>query len=182
MPPLNWAAAEDAIRNWVKTGSGLTDPFVYFANQQGKQPSGGPFIVIRLEGASPLGAYDGVEFLTDLTRAAGSEIELRTYAPREFVVTLTAFAGSVVTATGKETSKDLLNRVRNAIGRESVIASLNAASLACYDIGDVVNISGLLEMKFESRATLEARFYTSDSDSEFTGYVTTAPPVGTLST
>jgi hypothetical protein len=182
MPPISWTGVEDTIRNWVKTASGLSDAAVYFANQLGPQYKLGPFIAIRLEGATALGAYDSVEFLQDLTRPAGTEIELRTYAPREFVVELTSFAGAVVTQTGREVSKDLLNRVRNAIGLESTTATFNAAGLACFDIGSVRNVAGLLETGYEGRALLDLRFYCGDSLSEFTGYISQCTPSGTLST
>ncbi len=185
--PCDWRAIENALSSWVRTASGLDTAHVYFGDQNGPQPATGVFITIRLGDIVPLGAYDSIDFSNqNLGAPNGTEIELRTFAPRSFTVSLQCFSAVTVTPGAvPATGKDILGKVQNALGLESVRYALNAAGLVPYDIGTVQNVSALLETAFEGRANLDVLFYTTDDISEFVGYINqltpSTAPTGTYS-
>lgn len=179
--PANWTAIEDAIRAWVKTGSGLADAKVIWADQTGARPAG-PFVTIRIGDLLALGAVDEVEELTDLGRPAGQEVEQRVVGLREFPVSVQAFGPAVA---GAGTAREYLSKVQTALALPSVRDALEAAGVSSFDQGVVRTVNELVGTKYEGRAILECRFYLLESVSEFSGYIETVeatsymgPPLG----
>lgn len=162
----NWTTIENAIRVWVKAGSGYGDSAVLWSDQTHARPSGA-FITVRLGDTVPLG-NDEVEVLTDLGADPGEEIELRAVGRRELSVSVQAFTPGV---TGSSAGRGILSTVQTALALPSVRAALDAAGLTPFDVGSVRNISALVGTAFEGRAVLDVRFYTNDTASEFTGYI-----------
>ncbi len=174
---------EDAIRAWVKTATGFSDGQVYFANQNGSQPAALPYITILISGSMrALGAYDEQTRSTDLSKPNGQEITLAVTGQRDLLVSIQAFAENTVSYAGLElpialpgseglTAVELLTRVQTALSLESVRQSLNDANLAPYDIGEILRVDAIIETFFEGRAVLNVRMYSTDQQSESTGYI-----------
>jgi hypothetical protein len=165
---VNWTAIENALQAWVATASAIPSSRVIWAHQRGAQPTI-DFIVLSFTSVDPLG-IDPLECLTDLTRPAGQEIELRAGGQRSMVLSLQAFTQSV---TGASSARALLSRVQAALGLPSIVASLDAAGVSAYDTGQVQAIPEILQTTFVGRAALEVRFYGREAASEFTGYIDT---------
>ncbi len=171
-----WATIEDALRVWVKAGSGLGDAKVIWLDQTGARPAA-PFIELKLGDIVPLGGVDPVETATDLMRPAGTEIELKVAGVRAFTVSLQAYTATV---TGAATARALLSLVQTALSLPSVRAALDAAGVTPFDEGEVHNLTGLLGTKFEGRAALDVQFYVRETLSEFTGFIGSCVPTPTF--
>ncbi len=166
---LNWEDVEDAIRAWVLTGSGFEESRVWWRNQ--KIPQGQTdFCVIGLGELIPLGAFDGHETLTDLTRDDGQEIEIRVRGERELRVTVQTFSDAV---TGNGAAKSVLSRIQASLGLPTIRKALNDAGLSPFDRGSITDLTALVGPNFEGRASLDCRFYLRETLSEYTGYIET---------
>lgn len=161
-----WTTLENALRTWVKTGSGFADDKVIWADQDAPQPSGN-YITLRIGDVSPVGP-DELRTYTHADADPGEEIELQAIGMREFVVSVQAFG---TPTSGDGTARETLLNVLGALRLPSVRNALVAADLTPYQAGPVQNLSTLVQTKFESRAALEVWFYTSSAISEFTGYI-----------
>ncbi len=162
----SWSDVEDAIRQWVIAGSGLSASKVIFADQNGRAPSG-TVITIKLGDPIPVG-QDCIESLTDLDRDAGEEIEHRTMGVREFAVTLQAFTADT---SGSGTARAWLSKIQAALRLPSISATLHGVGISAFDIGRIQVVNQVVEADFEGRAILEVRFYANESVSEFDGYI-----------
>ena len=164
-----WATIENALRAWVKTGSGYADSKIIWVDQNGPRPAN-DFITLRIGDLVSLGAVDELRVTTNLANPNGSEIVLEVNGLREFTLSIQAFNTATVSTS---TSREVLSKVQAALKLPSVRALLNAAGLGPFDMGSVKNISALLQTKFEARAILETRFYVNETVSENTGYINT---------
>lgn len=163
----DWATIEDALRGWVKTATAYPDARVIWAEQTGARPVGS-IITLRLSDVGMVGLIDELVTETDLTRAAGEEIELRAEGIREFGVTLQAYGDPV---TGLSTARAALAKCQTALMLPSVRDALETAGMTPFSVGPVQNVTALNHTLFEGRAVQETRFYTRASLSEYTGYI-----------
>ena len=167
---LDYAAMQTALSAWVVAASGLDAEDVLWAYskyQGGARPTSTPHISLRL-GPSIIVGQDGLESLTDLTRPAGTEIELRTTALRRLVVRLQAFGG---TPDGTDSALAMLSRVRDRLRLPSVRDPLSSAGFSPYDPGAIMDVSFIDSTRFESRAVCDVGFYVDASESDFIGFI-----------
>lgn len=161
------SAVEDALRAWVKTGSGFLDEFVYFANQKVDRPAG-PYITLRVGGVESLGALDAVLETFDEDADPGEEITLTVNGEREVSCSVQVFNAGT---NGTGSAVTVLERVKLALGLLSVRDALNEAGISIFDAGNVQDLSSLLGSAFDGRAALEVRAYARDTVSEKTTYI-----------
>jgi hypothetical protein len=164
--PIDFKGVEDALRQWVLDASALPESQVIFSHQNGNDPVA-PYITVQLDDEIGVG-LDSVRTIYDEDADEGEEIELRSEGLRELVVTVQAYSDDT---TGASSARALLSKVRAALGLPTVRSKLATAELACFDAGNVRNLSALYEADFEGRAVLEARFYVPQTASEKTGYI-----------
>lgn len=168
-----WTTVENALRAWVRAGSGLSEAAVLWAEQMGARPEGA-FASLRIGELTPeRGAPDEVQAITDLAADPGEEIELRVNGRRELTVSVQLF-GAPVTGT---TALAILANVQAALALPSVVTALELAGLTVANIGAPLNVTAIKGTAFEGRAVLNVRFRTLVSLSEFTGYISTCVPV-----
>jgi len=166
---MAWSDIETAIRAWVKSGSGLTDEQVIWADQNGGSPAL-PFIDIRLGELVPVGAADASDWEYDAGGPAGQEIVMSGHGVREFAVSVRAFSASPL---GNSSARALLSKVQTALALESARSALHAAGVTPFDNGRVQVVPAILETSWEGRAVLQVRFYTEETVTERTTYIDT---------
>lgn len=167
---LNYDAAQTAITTAIASASGLPAADVrwaYHAYQGVPRPAGRQFITMMFGPVLSTG-LDGQFAVTDLTRPAGTEVELRTLAQCEFTLMLQAFGG---TPDGNTSAGATLTKVQRKLALRSVRNILRAASISPFGPGAVRYIPSIEGSKFESRAALDVRCYVDASESEFIGFI-----------
>lgn len=167
---LDYAAMQTALSAWVVAASGLDADDVLWAYskyQGGPRPTLTPHITLRL-GPSIIVGQDGLTTSVDLTRPAGTEIELKTTALRRLVVRLQAFGG---TPDGGDSAFAMLCTVRDRLRLPSVRDPLGEAGFSPYDPGAVMDVSFIDSTRFESRAVCDVGFYVDASESDFIGFI-----------
>jgi hypothetical protein len=164
---INWEEAEDIIRAWVMAGTGYASERVWWADQ--KIPQGATdFAVIRFGGTIPLGAFDAHSEYTDLGADAGGEIEIRTRGDREVTVGIQIFTAAVV---GNECARAKAIRLQALLGLPSIREPMVAAGVSPFDTGQIQNLSGLIGGDYAGRASLDCRFYITETVSDYVGYI-----------
>jgi hypothetical protein len=164
---IAWTTVENALQTWLRLGSGLAGSKVIFGRQDGPKPARS-FLTLRLGGIRPLGLDDSEELVVEGTPVAGAEIEVRAGGLREFSVTVEA---RTVTTLGTGAARAILSQVQAALALPSVMDALSDAGCSCFDAGQVLEVSTVLDAAHEGRALLECRFYANEYVSEFVGYI-----------
>lgn len=168
---IDRAAIEAAVYEFiagVAAPLGLAD--IRWADQNAGEPQGN-FITLRLGDLVPHG-QDALVDATDLTRAAGQEIELRVRGERDLTVSVQCWTTATVDAG---TAADVLDDVQASLSLPTRRAILTAAGLYPFEVGPVQNLSALEEegSDFIGRALLEFHCHVATSISEFAGYIAT---------
>ena len=176
---LDYDALQDAIVDAVATGTGLDSDQVvwaYDAYQGGERPVGERFVTLMLGPSVSLG-IPGYTTDIDLTRALGSEVELKSTVVQRFRLYLQCFGGTPI---GSTSAFATLERFRNRLGLPSVRDKFTDAGVSPFDPGSVQHIPFIEGTKFESRATLEVQCYIDASESEFCGFISRVIATGTF--
>lgn len=163
----NWDDYEQAIRQWVIEASGLNTTKVIRAEQNGPRPAT-PFAEVRVGDAIAVGAADAVERYYDPFADPGEEVTLVVRGLRELEVTVRVFTDASV---GAESARALLEKTRTALGLDTFRDILQDAGVTVFDRGVVQHLPGVLDTRWEGRATLTVRAYVEDTVSETTGYI-----------
>jgi hypothetical protein len=176
---VSYSSEEDALQAWVVRASGFAADKVIWDNQSAPRPLD-DFITLKAGDQSTLGAFDQLTELTDLSRPAGQEIELRIDGWREFTLTIQAYTHAV---TGDTCAFEVLTRVQTWLGLPSIRELLGATNLGpSFERGTVQSVPALLgTSRFEARAVVQINFFRLSSASEFTGYVAEVRAMGDLS-
>jgi len=177
---MDWSTAQNAIVAWIKAGTGLSR--VVWSNQSVPKPAH-DFVQVRLAAVRKLGG-DELTRDQDLSRGPtasdedfplvldvpGTEIEFTVQGERELTLSI-----QVHTARAVITPVALLSRLQTSLSLESVRTGLLAAGLAPTDPGVVRDLSALVDTGWEGRASLECRFQFTETLSEFTTFIESAP-------
>lgn len=167
---MSFESAENAIRAWIKSGSGFVDANVYFNDQKIERPNV-PHVTIRLGDPVTLGAVDAVIATFDEDRPVGEEFEHRVDGQRQLSASIQIWRGKT---TGAGTAMSIAHQLQLAIRLPSINTALNVAGLGVLDVGTVRNLSGLLDSDFEGRAQFDVVFHYRESIAEYTTYIETA--------
>lgn len=150
-----------ALRGWVRKASGLPDKKVIWSEQS--QPRlEAPFITMRLGDFIPLGSADEVTQEYDENAPSGEEITITVNGRRSASLSVQVFGAG---------AQQTLSKVQTSLGLPSVKEGLEAAGVSIYDIGEVQNVTGLLETVFEPRALTNFSLYCSETVSEQTTFI-----------
>jgi len=167
--PVDWSLAENALRAWVVTASGLPQSLVIWANQNGPKPLG-QHITLHLGEDVPLGAFSENTHDYEASRPAGEEIHLVVKGTSEFSLEVQVYGSKEVGATS---ARALVKRIQTALGLPSIRDALADAGLVCFDRGTITNVPAILDADFEARSVLEARFYVTDDAFDATTFIET---------
>jgi hypothetical protein len=159
---MDETAIKSALRAWVRKASGLNDKKVIWSEQS--QPRlEAPFITMRLGDFIPLGSADEVTQEYDPLAPPGSgdtpgeEITITVNGRRSVSLSVQVFGAG---------AQQTLSKVQTSLGLPSVKEGLEAVGVSVYDIGEVQNVTGLLETVFEPRALTNFSLYVSETVSE----------------
>lgn len=178
---LDYDTIQEAIRDAVVAGTGLDDDQViwaYDAYQGGERPVGERFVSLQLGPSMSIGV-DGYSTSTDLTRAIGTEVELKATTLQRFTVYISAWGGTPI---GSASAPATLERFRNRLGLPSVRNLLLNAGISPFDSGTVSPVPFIDGTKFESRAVLEMRCYMDVSEEDYCGFIARVTATGTVGT
>lgn len=160
---------EQAIRSWVIACTGLDDGHVIRADQDGPRPSV-PFIEVKVDGVRPLGAVDGEVQTYDSGASAGQEVVRTAHGQREFSAVIRAFT---LLASGDNSARAFLSRVQVGLGLEEVRDILYGYGVTVFDNGRIENLPGILDTKWEGRATLTVGCLAEQTAATRTGFIKT---------
>lgn len=174
MPSIQ--AVENAIRTWVRSGTGLDDAHVFFNDQPIPRPLG-PYVTVRFTDDTQLGMVDtSTNF--DETRDPGVEIEVKASTDQELNASIQVWQAPTVTPTNASDAPPsaiaIALRLTKAAWLPSISGALSEAGVSLIDTGTIHNLSRLLGAQWEGRAAFDAKFYFRDSISEFTTFIETA--------
>jgi hypothetical protein len=167
--PHDWKTIDDALYDWIVGELGVD---VIWANQNVPQPAY-PYVTLMRSGTEEVSSLDETRETTDLTAAAGEEIELETTGPREITLTVTAHAEPCETeglAAGKS-GVDLLSKAQSSLGKLSVLDALGVAGVALIERLPVLDTSVVVNARWISQASMEVRLRVTASMTEQTGYI-----------
>jgi len=170
---FDYAAAEDAVRAWVKTGTGFDDAHVIFDAQDGNRPSGS-YATVKLNGIKTVG-LDGTETTYDDQADAGEEISITHQGDREFDVIVTIFSRAssegASSTTGAASARAIAGATQTALNLSSVRSGFKTAGISCFDYGEITSVPEIFNADFQGRSVLTAHFYAVDTLVEKTGYI-----------
>lgn len=168
-----WTAVEDAIRAWVKGASGLSDGQVIFGEQDGVHPAA-PWITISL--GDVIGR--GVDELRTTAVDTGAKSVTQTASAHGFLpVQLRCYSAD---ATGENTARAILAKVKLALALETYRVPINDAGLGLQRQGTVQALPRVVNAGWESQAILELEFFVVQTASETIPYIAHVNGEGTL--
>ncbi len=176
--PLSFPAIESALVACVETASGLTGKVV-LAPQTAPQPAM-PYATVRISGPRPAGGpWPRIIQSFDAAQPAGQEVGLQAVVDEELTVSLQVFTPLPY---GAASARALMAQIRVALALSTSLDPLRAAGLALVDVGDIQDLSALLDTAFQGRAAMDLRFLVADDVMERTGYVGSVGISGTVTT
>ncbi len=170
--PFDWAVGENAIRQWLRIGSGYGDQNVIHLNDNGSRHAT-DYIAFSLSDLVPVGS-DAVITTFDGARPNGSQIEIKVQGERESTLTIQAFTTS---RNANSSARAALARVLTAVGLPTVRAALSAAGLVIWRHGQVQFLPAVLNTGFEGRAIMTCTLRCTDDISELTTWIQTAEAI-----
>lgn len=173
---IDYAAITEAVRVWVRDSASLPDGQVILQDQTGRelQP---PYATVRVNGSAKAFPMDYAGSETDLTQAAGQEVERFVAGHRVITAAVNIFTKGAFGGAG---ATSMLSNARDRLELESVQAAFAAAGAALSEASDVRNLSALLETNFQGRAHLELKLLAVSVESERTGYISSIAVEGTI--
>lgn len=182
--PANWTTIENALQAQVVRALGLAGAKVIWEGQKLPRPVK-PFVTLQIEaddGAALPEPYQknnpaGVAGTLTPTVTIGTELLIGTTDNAEFTLRVQAFTPEVI---GTSCARALLLKVKNAFGADSYTDALFASGIAVIDRSTVLNLTDLLETKFEGRAALEIRCRVEDGHEETQTFIETVQITTTL--
>lgn len=169
MSAVPWTQIEDAIRTWIKNGSGLPDESVIWAQYGGPRPTD-PWISINTTSLDQV----GVDFSKRRTNPAsnghdGQELVTTTRGIRRGTLSIQCFA---VSPSDGQSAISILTDVVAAAYIPSVRRALDAAGVGLSDFSPVRSIGAVInQTTFEPRAVVDVTFYATSAVDEFTTYI-----------
>lgn len=167
---MNWADAEDAIRDWIAGTPGLAAA-LWEAQSAAIRPAK-PFASLRVIALGPAG-QDWVE-----VDDADPEAPLyQVSGQRQGLLRVTCFASS---GTGSLTAVALLERAVTRLRLPSVAGALAGAGVSLVPAGPATSVDAVIRSaEFEPRATAQFHLFATSSETEV-GQVIETVEVGRL--
>jgi hypothetical protein len=175
--PLSFPIIESALVAFIETASGLTGK-VALAMQTAPQLAM-PYATVRITGPRPAGGpWPRIIQSYDAAQPVGQEVSLQAVVDEELTVSIQLFTPLTF---GAASARALMAQLRMALALQSTLDPLRDAGLALVDVGDIHDLSAILETAFQGRAALDLRFLVADDLTERTGYVGSVGVSGTVS-
>ena len=177
MANFDWATAEQGLARIVATAGGFSAGKVIWEGQTATRPAL-PYVSLsrsneeclsftaeQVVSANPHG-HGGDEHATP--PVIGTELLIDYYVDTEFHLRVQVFTAEVI---GNNAAPAVLSRLHNYFDTDAALQALEAIGLVCVERASVVNLTGLVETKFEGRASLDIRMRTGDGGQEAVTYI-----------
>ncbi len=171
-----WPTIEEAIHDWIITGSGLTENQVIWSQQSSPRPVG-QYISITIMSVASVG-MDWNEVIDNPDPEEGEEIKILARGTREAALTLQCYGGSGI---GANSPRARLEGIVSSASLASRRDELGDAGVGILFKGPVQTLTGLVGAGLESRAIVEFRLALASEISETATYVESAEVTTTVS-
>lgn len=165
---------EDALHAWATQAAGGV-PAIW-VRQKVKAPV--PGLSLQLDGPrtlSPVPERWHEQAPADPPPAAGQEI---IHSARDNQSWALHIQARTATSTGDADAASLLMALKNSLKLMSTIETLRAASITVAEVGDVQDVSAVIETDWQDRAALTILIWTADVSTERSTYIETVEGQG----
>lgn len=152
---IDKAALEDSLFAWCLAYSGLAEKQIMIADQNAPAPKTGTYLTLKL-GTLARKGYD------QAGRAIADDGTRRILGNREWGLTLQAY---------RDGSDTALQRLAESIEDEAARATLTAAGIVVYDVGDILNTTVTVDRVRREQHTLEVFLRVASDRREQVGYI-----------
>lgn len=171
---MSKAAFENALQAWVVAASGLAADKVVWAKQRLRTLA--PYISLDLTGPQTLSHHSPERWHKVVVGApAGQEIEHYARDNERWSLLIQAFAAST---SGDADGASLLKKLKDALKLDGALATLRAAGITVQDVGDVKDVSLVIETGWQDRAAMTLSLLTADVSTERTTFIETVDGAG----
>lgn len=115
-----------------------------------------PYLALSMSGDITIG-IDGKTQTQDITRPAGTEIEIATFGMREMTLQIEAFTAQSI--PGARAASGLLSQLKTALETEPNVDVLALAGVSMFDPGTVDFVPAVVGTGFRGRGLLSIRCY-----------------------
>lgn len=161
---------EDAIQGWATATAGVAAIWV-----RQKVTSLSPYLSLDIDGPQTLSPvperWTTVDQHGGLAAPLPIPLDLEwpefTHSARDteaWVLTVQAHVAGA--GTGDDDAASLLRKLKNSLKLMSTVETLRAVSITVAEVGDVRNVSVVIETEWQDRAVLTIRILTADVSSE----------------
>ncbi|MCP4567020.1 MAG: hypothetical protein GY841_05505 [FCB group bacterium] len=169
--PIDMEAFQDTVHQWFNTA---TDIETVWADQSAPQPKY-PFARLKIS-SGPLAQTPSWSLFeeTNLSRAAGTEVEQTVWVPCQFVVSIQVLVGL---QDGRNPAFDALSymqRAEAALALPSYLALFHASNMSVIRAEQTQNLTELISGSQVSRQAMDVVFGALLSATEYAGYIKTA--------
>jgi hypothetical protein len=176
----NWEAVENAIAAAVLAASSFSPGKVIWENQTAQRPAL-PYVSLFRDNDERL-SWSTEQIVSDNPDGhkgdpdanppvVGTELLIDHKVDSEFHVRVQVFTAET---RGNNAAHSVLSKIRNYFDTDAARRTLDAVGVATIERGSVMNISALVETRFEGRAALDIRFRTADGGQEINTYISSA--------
>lgn len=175
--PINMEAFENAVHTWFRDA---TEIETYWGIQSKTQPEY-PFGVLQIiAGPVPAVPQWEVRDATNLSRPAGSEVELLSCVPCTFTVACQTWVGGEDRWHPSANARFHLSKAQAALAMPLYRNTLLAAGVSVVRTAAIQDISSIHEEAFVSRANMDIIFGAALNSAEYTGYIKKMRGLGTF--
>jgi hypothetical protein len=151
---------EDAIQDWAETTAGV--PAIWIRQKLTNDP---PYLSLHLDGPRTQGQNpDRWTTVRILAAPAWPEFTHSARDVEEWALQIQAFVAGA--GTGDADSASLLRRLKNSLKLMGTTETLRAAGITVADVGDVQDVSTVIETEWQDRASLTILIRTADVSTE----------------
>ncbi len=161
---MNIPAIMGAVRGWVALTTGLADGKIINAYQDAPRPSPPYAVVYRPLAIMRRGVYDEERIDSD------ADGVITRFALRHLTIRVDVFGSDAVS---------LAHDACAGLDRYDVRDILAAQCLSVVSQGEVRNLTGLLQSRYEERAQFDPVFALADTSTETVGYIETVTGTAT---
>jgi hypothetical protein len=173
---------EDALQAWAKSTAGVE---AFWVRQKVKGPAAG-WLTLHLDGPRTLsqqperwhdfvGSSEVPGPLPGELNPPGEEIQHSARDNESWSLQIQAYTKN---NTGEADSASLLRRLKNSLKLQGTLATLRAASITVAEVGDIHDVSVVIETEWQDRAAMTILLWTADVSTERTTFIETAEGQG----
>lgn len=164
------AVLEDALQAWAKAASGVEAVWV-----RQKLKSTPPYLSLLLQGPKTLSGTPERWHTYDAQAPAGQEITHAYRDNEEWVLQVQAYTPKTV---GDDEASALLKKLKDSLKLDGTVATLRASGISVIEVGDIQNVSVVIETEWQGRAAVALRLHTADVSTETSTFVETVDGTG----